>query len=81
MIVNETLEEGLDLGVAIRIARSRDKKMAEDVLTAAAEVKTTLDRLTERSAILLPRRRGIIRNNGLESRRKSELNQFSETSV
>jgi hypothetical protein len=45
MIVNEILEEGLDLGIAIRIAGSRDKKVAEDVLTAAAELKTALNRL------------------------------------
>jgi hypothetical protein len=47
MIINEILEEGLDLGIAIRIAGSRNKKVAEDVLTAATEVKTTLNRLDE----------------------------------
>jgi hypothetical protein len=45
MVVNEVLEEGLDLGVAIRIAGSRNKKVAEDVLTAAIEVQTALNRL------------------------------------
>jgi hypothetical protein len=48
MIVNEILEEGLDLGIAICIAGSRGKKVAEDVLTAATEVKIALNRLDER---------------------------------
>jgi hypothetical protein len=73
VIVDEVLEERLDLGVTVGIVGGRNKEVAKDVLAAAAEVQAALDRFDESQAVLLPRRRGFVRDNRLERNRKLKL--------